>query len=1083
MAEGTPIVVPTDTVTFLLTDIEGSTALWEREPATTGEVVARHYTVIDAVVSAHGGVRPVEQGEGDSVVVAFKRASDAVAAALDIQQTLAATVPAVEVRIAVHTGEPQLRDGDNYMGHTVIRCARLRACAHGGQVLLSDVTAGLVADHLPTDATVRDLGVHRLRDLARPERVWQLVHPDLADGFAPLRTLDEHRHNLPVTRTSLVGRVAEMAELRRLALEQRLVTVTGAGGVGKTRLAQQVAAELVDRFRDGVWWVDLAPVVDADRVGDVVAAAAGLVEAPGRQLLDDLLAGLRASATLFVIDNCEHVVTSVSAVVQQLLDSCPGVHVLATSREPLGVHGETTWRVPSLGVPPLEPSAGAEQLNGFDAVQLFVERARQARPNFVVTDTNAAAVAQICQRLDGIALALELAAARVRTLPVERLAVELDQRFRVLTGGARTSLPRQRTLAASVDWSYDLLDDVEQAVLRRLGTFVGGFSLDAAETVCADEHLDTYGVLDVLTRLVDKSLVQLDDTTGRYGLLETVRQYVLDRATAAGELSEIRARHLCWCLDLAARWGLDRRVPRIAVCEEVDVEYANLLAALDWSLGDEGSVALLHPLAAVWAYRSRLTDSVVWSDRVLASLDEGSPSWVRAIATVADPRTHVDDMHFNIDVMDRALDAAEHHDDGWAQTRILANNPIYRLIVRPETDMFTQFDRAIELAVADGDEPGELIATAIAARSAAAVFQLRRAREYCTRLDGRDLDDWLHGHFIVLTDIRIAGMSGHYADVHRLVSEHIDRFPPVYRAAAAHWLGWAALLTQNPQWLHTARTLLPHERADGIYTAAATDLQAYDAAFRGDHAAAAALALGSQKRGTAGQPELTRSLGAVMVALWCDDLDTARAILDQTGVDGLDPNVAGRAVLAAADGDDARAEDLAHELLSFAAPEGMLAAVIITIETLAAITPAGAEDRSIRLAASAAQLRDEIGYRLELPVIRRRLDQRLIDARVALGDVFETAWSEGAALTWEEGVAYAQRMRGARRRPTHGWDSLTPTEQDIVALVTEGLTNPQIAERMFIETSTVKSHVHHIFTKLGISTRSELAGTASRRAS
>ena len=526
MAEGTPIVVPTDTVTFLLTDIEGSTALWEREPATTGEVVARHYTVIDAVVSAHGGVRPVEQGEGDSVVVAFKRASDAVAAALDIQQTLAATVPAVEVRIAVHTGEPQLRDGDNYMGHTVIRCARLRACAHGGQVLLSDVTAGLVADHLPTDATVRDLGVHRLRDLARPERVWQLVHPDLADGFAPLRTLDEHRHNLPVTRTSLVGRVAEMAELRRLALEQRLVTVTGAGGVGKTRLAQQVAAELVDRFRDGVWWVDLAPVVDADRVGDVVAAAAGLVEAPGRQLLDDLLAGLRASATLFVIDNCEHVVTSVSAVVQQLLDSCPGVHVLATSREPLGVHGETTWRVPSLGVPPLEPSAGAEQLNGFDAVQLFVERARQARPNFVVTDTNAAAVAQICQRLDGIALALELAAARVRS-PARRASRRRARpTLPVLTGGARTSLPRQRTLAASVDWSYDLLDDVEQACCAASARSSVGSASTPPKPSCADEHLDTYDVLDVLTRLVDKSLVQLDDTTGRYGLLETVRQYV-----------------------------------------------------------------------------------------------------------------------------------------------------------------------------------------------------------------------------------------------------------------------------------------------------------------------------------------------------------------------------------------------------------------------------------------------------------------------------------------------------------------------------------------------------------------------------
>jgi len=289
VAEGTPLGVPTGTVTFLLTDIEGSTTLWQRAPTTTGAVVARHYAVIDEGVAAHGGVRPVEQGEGDSAVAVFTRVSDAVAAAVDVQRALAREVPGLLVRIAVHTGEAQLRDGGSYVGHAVIRCARLRACAHGGQVLLSDVAAGLVADHLPTDATVRDLGVHRLRDLVRPERVWQLVHPDLADGFAPLRTLDEFRHNLPSPSTPLVGRVAELVELRHLALEQRLVTVTGAGGVGKTRLAQQVAAELVDRFPDGVWWVDLAAVVDADRVGDVVAAAAGLVEVPGRRLVDDLM--------------------------------------------------------------------------------------------------------------------------------------------------------------------------------------------------------------------------------------------------------------------------------------------------------------------------------------------------------------------------------------------------------------------------------------------------------------------------------------------------------------------------------------------------------------------------------------------------------------------------------------------------------------------------------------------------------------------------------------------------------------------------------------------------------------------------
>ena len=400
--------------------------------------------------------------------------------------------------------------------------------------------------------------------------------------------------------------------------------------------------------------------------------------------------------------------------------------------------------------------------------------------------------------------------------------------------------------------------------------------------------------------------------------------------------------------------------------------------------------------------------------------------------------------------------------------------------------MFAQFDRAIELAAADGDDAGELLATAAAAQSGAAGYHLRRARGYLARLDGRDLDDWLHGYLIALADMLIAQMSGNFADVHRLVRERIDRFPTVYRSFVAQLLGWTACLTQNPEWLHTARTLLPGEREHGAYTTAATDLQVFDAAFRGDHAGAAELALVTHTRGFAGRP-FTTSVGAATVALWCDDLDTARAIIDQTRTSGLSislgraPRAHLEAVLAAADGDDAGAEDLAHEALTLAAPEGMVPAVIGAIETLAAVHPAGAEDRALRLAAAAAHLRDEIGYRLELPAIRRRLDQLLVDARASLGDGFETAWTEGASLTWEEAVAYAQRMRGERRRPTHGWNSLTPTEHDIVALVTEGLTNPQIAERMFIETSTVKSHVHHIFTKLGIATRSELAATASRR--
>ena len=433
--------LPTGVVTFLLSDVAGSAQLWEGDEELMRAAIARHYELLGTAIALHNGVRPVEQGEGDSVVGAFSHPSDAVAAALDVQRAFAEEPwpedARLRVRLALHTGEAQLRDEGRYVGRAVIRCARLRGVAHGGQTLLSATTRDLVADRLPPGATVRDLGTHRLKDLGQPERVWQLCHPEIPEDFPPLRSLNAVRNNLPAQLTSFVGRDRELAEVGQALEAARLVTLTGAGGCGKTRLALHAAAEAADRYLDGVRWVELAPVSDGSRVAYTVARTFGLVEEEGRPSSTRCASSLPASAVLVILDNCEHVVEPCAELAQALLGAAPGLRVLATSREPLGVPGELIWRVPSL-----DEDAG---------VRLFVERAAQVRPGFSAEGADGEAVAQICRRLDGLPLAIELAAARVRMMPPAQIAAALDDRFRLLTGGGRTSMPRQQTLE-TVRW-------------------------------------------------------------------------------------------------------------------------------------------------------------------------------------------------------------------------------------------------------------------------------------------------------------------------------------------------------------------------------------------------------------------------------------------------------------------------------------------------------------------------------------------------------------------------------------------------------------------------------------------------------
>jgi len=610
------------TLTFLLTDIEGSTRLWEEHHEAMARALAIHDRLISTVVVDHGGRLVKAKGEGDSSFSVFDRPASAVAAALELQRALAAEpwpLPApLAVRIAIHAGDAQKREADFY-GPVVNRCARLRAIGHGGQTLLSAAAAELVQENLPQGAYLRDLGVHRLKDLAAPQYVFQLSHPDLREEFPPLNSLEARPNNLPVQLTSFIGRDTELVQLQRLLSAHRLVTLTGIGGCGKTRMALQASADALDTYPDGMWLVELAPLSEPSLVERQLATVLGIREdvatsgPGGRTLTDRLVDHLASRRTLVLLDNCEHLVEACAGLAARLVGACRELTVLATSREPLGVAGEITVGVPPLAADALDPA----EIGGIEAVRLFVDRAGLVDPGFELTSENAPAVASICRRLDGIPLAIELAAARTRSLTPRQLDARLGDRFRLLTGGSRTSLPRHQTLWAAIEWSHRLLSGPEQVLFRRLAVFAGGFSLEAAEEVCIDDDLD---VLLLVAALVDRSLLVHEPALGRYRMLETIRQFAWETLVEAGEDQALRARHRDWCLALAeavefAMPGATAWLARLAA--EVD----NLRAALEWEgpAGDDGSkrLRLGGALRQFWWSQAQSGEGRHWLERAL----------------------------------------------------------------------------------------------------------------------------------------------------------------------------------------------------------------------------------------------------------------------------------------------------------------------------------------------------------------------------------------------------------------------------------------------------------------------------------
>lgn len=582
--------LPTGIVTFLFTDVEGSTKMWEEYPAMMREALRRHDEILSAGISEHGGVVVKHRGEGDSFFAVFAVPSDAVRAVCFVQEKLVRTEwptpQPIRVRMALHTGEAELRDGD-YYGTAVNRCARLRATVHGGQVVVSASTAQLASVNMPPEMTLLDLGSHRLKDLSTPEHVFQLVHPGLPGDFPPLRSLHNRPHNLPEQATPFIGRESELRELHARLSQTRLLSILGPGGAGKTRLSVQLAAESAEAFADGVWLVELAALQDQSLLDQTVASIFDIKEQRHLSLQEVLTNYLQSKQMLIVLDNCEHLIDQCAKLAAGVIRACPGVKIVVTSREPLNVTGETIWRVPSLSMPNPDDSITPELLLTYEAVRLFVDRAISVQHTFQVTERNAAAIAEICHRLDGIPLALELAAARVKSLTAEQIAQRLGESFRLLSGGDRTRLPRQQTLRALVDWSYDLLNEQERILWRRLSVFAGSFQLAAAEAVCSGEGVDEFEVIDLLGQLVDKSIVISEQREGeiRYRLLTTIRQYGQEKLIAAGERDATLEKHCDYYLAFIENTAAGMHTPHMQgeVIKEWARQKDNLRVAMDWS--------------------------------------------------------------------------------------------------------------------------------------------------------------------------------------------------------------------------------------------------------------------------------------------------------------------------------------------------------------------------------------------------------------------------------------------------------------------------------------------------------------------
>ena len=1097
--------LPIGTVTFLLTDIEGSTKAWSSAPDAMGPAVARHYEILDAAVAAHGGVRPQEQGEGDSIVAAFARSSDAVRAAVDAQARLASEpwppgVPKIAVRMAVHTGEAQLRNEANYVGQAIIRTARLRAIAHGGQVIVSQAARDLAIDQLGTEIELVDLGIHRLKDLARPEHVWQVTVPGTAERFPPLNSLDSTPNNLPSALSTFVGRHLEVEAVVRLVRGNRLVTVMGTGGAGKTRLAQQAAAQAADQFPDGAWWVELAPLAP----DDVLREAAQILSLKDPA---SLVQKLRTQRMLLVFDNCEHVLEAVAPLIGHIVQSCPGVHILTTSRGSIDVPGEVTWKVPPLGLPVADRPISVERLAQFDAVRLFIDRAQRARPNFALNDSNGPAVAEICSRLDGLPLSIELAAARAKSLTPQQILAGLEHSLQLLTGGSRLVLPRQQTLEASIAWSHALLGPVEQVLLRRVSVFCDGWNLEAAESVCSDATLSDMAILDALERLIDQSLIAVSDDVEsvRYRALETVRQYGITQLANAGEEAAILQRHAEHFVELARNWA-----PRCETSDEpialsyLVPENANFAATLRWvreNRSAEEYSDLVSTLTPYWTNSSGSEVAGIAACTVaLELLGENSVDHrIRMLRDRSECRSRLGLMILSFFDASACVELANASESpvpvGRARSSVamLSFNQASgrELMAQAEDEMLAVGDqfgwvlaqnRKGSSAVFTGDaaslrrvlddtrsavtelgnpslmfgwavsEVMAAVATSNLVAAWAAIATVRRLKP--TSIEAEAWEVMATAHFAE-DDGRPATP---IADLEALVAR-LTRLELLFIAAVAET--WIAMSLIGEGEFDRARAFALERVSTPMPGFRRIDMLLF--------AVQCSLALGETALAEEQFSDATTGMGAEFAQ--ADTIRWRTAALQLQSVFSL-----GRGELIEAEGS-------ARRCLEVAVEHGYRREVIAAAELLVAVAAArGSWIDAARLAGFVSGRRDDWSLRMRLEPVATVFDGALESTRDALGGgspSFDETSLAGYELSVDAFVEYVSRTHHDRGRATIGWASLTPTERRVADLVRAGKTNAEVARELLMGTETVKTHVSRVYGKLAVANRTQLAALPS----
>jgi predicted ATPase/class 3 adenylate cyclase len=975
---------PTGTVTFLFTDIEGSTRRWDAQPEAMRHALARHDAILRESIEQHGGY--VFKTIGDAFCAAFAVAPDALQAALAAQHALhqeawPEETGALRVRMALHTGAAEVRDGD-YFGPPLNRVARILSAGHGGQVTLSAIAQELVRDQLPAGVELWDLGEHRLKDLIRPERIYQLAAWGLPTDFPPLRTLDVRPHNLPLQATPFIGREREVAEARDRLLQPdtRLLTLIGPAGTGKTRLALQVAAECLDDMPDGVFFVALASISVPALVLPTVAAALGVKEVAGHPLAETLARQLRDRQVLLVLDNVEQLIAAAPSIAG-LLAACPSLKVLATSRTALHVYGEREYAVPPLTLPDPRRLPPIDRLSQYSAVRLFIERAQDVVPDFAVTNETAPAVAEICARLDGLPLAIELAAARTRLLPPAALLGRLDRRLALLTGGARDLPARQQTLRGAIAWSYDLLAPQEQTLFQRLSVFAGGCTLEAAEAVCGEGNgqraasneegtgptlvvrcslpVARDNVLDLLASLAEKSLLRRaegPDGEPRVSLLETIREYALEQLEASGEGEQSRGAHARYFGALGEEAAPQLSGPHQALwLSRLEAEHDNLRAALRWSLGSgsdvETGVALAGRLAPFWEVRGHLSEGRRWLEQALAVAGAApEPLRLRALSAAGGLARAQGDMRRAGECWEEALGLARRLGDEARIAGQLLNLGIVANAERKHDRATALLEESLALARTHGRTG--LAARALNHLGNAARAQGDRSRAAARYTESlalnRDLGDRREIAWLLANLARLAAEEG---GTHRAASL-LDESAAIFRDLGDQRALAQTLIAAG----EVARQQEAHGRAAELYDEARSIGQELDLPTL---VAAAFHNLGH-------------------VALRGRDVRRAEALLR----DGLGRLTAGQS-------------PAPHAVANFLTGLGCTAAA------------AGEHARAARLLGAADHQFDRLGASRD-PADRTAYDRYRTETMGALGDTgFAVAWSAGRALSLDDAVALA----------------------------------------------------------------------------